>query len=76
MTARTDEPRGKRRRRGKARPLAALPRPAVVAGLVFLLVEVLYYGPALAGEAVLSPAAVIYEWPPWRPFAPPLGTRG
>jgi hypothetical protein len=43
----------------------------VVAGLVFLLVEVLYYGPALAGEAVLSPAAVIYEWPPWRPFAPP-----
>ena len=41
------------------------------AGLLFLAVAFLYFWPALTGQGVLSQAAALYDWFPWKAFRPP-----
>jgi hypothetical protein len=41
------------------------------AGLLFFAVAFLYFWPALTAQGVLSQAAALYDWFPWKAFRPP-----
>src|SRR5215207_4447948 len=46
-------------------------RPTLSAALLFALFVFAYLWPALVGGKLLSPLALLYNSPPWRPFVPP-----